>query len=307
MTKSHRYLTAQAFRAALEDRLRSAAVGKSESWLIHQRRFMVVDRLLARLLIVAPDRWVLKGAVALEFRLGQLARATMDLDLTRDDGEEAATDDLLAAQSVDLGDYFTFQIERMRELPVAQEGAIRYRIRADLDGRRFETITLDVGFGDALGSAPDTLTGPGLFGFAGIPPIEVPAIPLAQHVAEKLHAYTRNYGERENTRVKDLVDLVLIAAYASFDAGLLRHAIERTFEARATQQAPATFPIPPRGWDAPYRRIAADTDLDPDLSQAHGIAAAFLDPILDGTVTGAARWDPARGRWVPSAGEDAPR
>ncbi|MBI2403732.1 MAG: hypothetical protein HYV20_13555 [Gemmatimonadetes bacterium] len=35
-------------------------------------------------------------------------------------------------------------------------------------------------------------------------------IPLARHVAEKVHAYARTYGEgRASTRVKDLVDLVL--------------------------------------------------------------------------------------------------
>ena len=30
----------------------------------------VFDRLLARLLVVAPNRWLLKGAVALDFRYG---------------------------------------------------------------------------------------------------------------------------------------------------------------------------------------------------------------------------------------------
>ena len=32
---------------------------------------------------------------------------------------------------------------------------------------------------------------PDLLGFAGLPPGEVPALPLPVHIAEKVHAYTR--------------------------------------------------------------------------------------------------------------------
>lgn len=69
------------------------------------RKLVVFERLLARLLIVAPDRWLLKGALALDLRLGARSRTTKNMDLARYDDEEAATADLLAAQSVDLGDY----------------------------------------------------------------------------------------------------------------------------------------------------------------------------------------------------------
>ncbi len=36
----------------------------------------------------------------------------------------------------------------------------------------------------------------------------VRAVDLNQHAAEKLHALTRQYGDRPNTRVKDLVDVL---------------------------------------------------------------------------------------------------
>jgi hypothetical protein len=73
MTEIKRYPTAAAFRMALQDRLRQTAVVKGESWLIHQRKLITFDRLLARLLVAAPDHWILKGAVALDFRLGDRA------------------------------------------------------------------------------------------------------------------------------------------------------------------------------------------------------------------------------------------
>ena len=39
------------------------------------------ERLLVRLELGAPGRWVVKGGMALEMRLGDRARSTRDLDL----------------------------------------------------------------------------------------------------------------------------------------------------------------------------------------------------------------------------------
>ena len=42
--------------------------------------------------------------------------------------------------------------------------------------------------------------------------MHVPAVAIEQHIAEKLHAYTRTYAaDMPSSRVKDLVDLVVIA------------------------------------------------------------------------------------------------
>jgi hypothetical protein len=236
--------------------------------------------------------------VALDYRLGDHARATMDLDLARQENEDAATDDLVVAQSTDLGDYFTFQIERTNRLNDLAEGvAVRYRVRAILDDRLFEHVTLDVGFNNWPDLKPEVLTGPDFFQFAGIQPIQVPALPLEQHVAEKLHAYTRDYGGRQSSRVKDLVDLLLISSAISLEAGRLRQAIQLTFRSRAAHDHPVRLPPPPAIWETPFRNLAAEVDLDPDVNVGFRLAAEFLDPILDGSVPDAARWDPHQGFW----------
>ena len=87
-----RYASAGAFRAALEQRLLTQAQQTGVP-LVRLRKLVAFDRLLARLVAVAPDRWVLKGAVALHFRVGPQFRSTMDLDLGRHDDEQAATAD----------------------------------------------------------------------------------------------------------------------------------------------------------------------------------------------------------------------
>ena len=61
--------------------------------LTRLRKGIVFERLLARLVRADGDRWVLKGAVALEFRRKIQTRTTKDLDLgyTRSEEDAVAT------------------------------------------------------------------------------------------------------------------------------------------------------------------------------------------------------------------------
>jgi hypothetical protein len=228
-----RYATATAFRTALEARLLAHSPATRLS-LDRLRKQVVFERILARLLVVAPDRWILKGGFAPDVRLGTHARPTKDVDLSRHDDVEHATADMVAAQSTDVGDYFQFVVERTEALDDLLEGAaVRYRVNASLAGRRFEQVVVDIGFGDPFLQEPDMLSGTGLLEFADVQSPRVPAIPLTQHVAEKVHAYARVYGQmgRPSTRVKDLVDLVLIGTDESFQAADLERALEATYNA----------------------------------------------------------------------------
>jgi len=162
----------------------------------------------------------------------------------------------------------------------------------------FDQFVLDVGLDPPAGVGPDRLQGPDLLGFAGIGPVVVPALPLEFAVAEKVHAYTRAYGDRTlaSTRVKDLVDLVLIAGEAALDARRLRAALDVTFNHRATHPLPARLPRPAADWRVPYGRMCRDIGLDPDLDAGHATAAHLVDPVLAGEVA-AGTWDPAARIW----------
>jgi hypothetical protein len=293
-----RYATAAAFRRALEDRLlaRSSETGLSLSRL---RKEVAFDRMLARLLDVAPGRWVLKGGLALDYRFGDRARTTRDVDLAMAGGEEGATAALLDAQAADLGDFFVFTIAQTAKLDELQEGAaVRYRVRAELAGRLFEEFVIDVGFDIPPETGVEVLRGPDLLGFAEIPPVEAPALALELQVAEKLHAYTRGYGQAgvKSTRVKDLVDLVLIAASRSLDAAALRSAIDHTFAGRGLHGVPEALPDPPADWRVPFRRMANEVGVEEELDAGHRVASLLVDPILDGS-TARGVWDPVRKRW----------
>lgn len=146
---------------------------------------------------------------------------------------DTADADFRRVTDVDLGDHFEFIVqttELAQEDKEAGGAALRYRVQATLAGRVFERVLVDVGFTTSTTDA-EVVEGPDLLDFAGLQPVRVPALPVALHVAEKVHAYTRRYGPQDapSSRPKDLVDLILLATHEPFLAGALRHALEETF------------------------------------------------------------------------------
>lgn len=231
---------------------------------------MAFDRLLRHLVAPAALRsgptWVLKGGYALELRLA-LARSTKDLDLTvRLDPEPSADDRatvvqrwLLTAGRVDAGDFFIYLVgAAILELDGAPERGWRYPAEARLDGRTFAKFHLDVGLGDEILPPIDTITGRDWLGFAGLPPAAVPTLSAEQQWAEKLHACTRPREGRTNSRVKDLVDLLLLIEQGRLSSSRLRTAVAATFARRVTHPVPADLPPPPPEWRTAFTALAAE-------------------------------------------------
>jgi hypothetical protein len=238
--------------------------------------------------------------LALDNRFGDKTRTTKDIDLARKDDEQAATADFIKAQLTDIGDYFVFVIERTGHLDELEDAAaVRYHVACELAGRPFEDINVDIAFGNPQIGAPELVRGPGLLEFADIEPVEVPAIPLRQHIAEKLHAYTRAYGRerRHSTRVKDLIDLVLIASEVSLDAAQLRRALDEIFALRATHTLPDETPAAPPDWAPAYARMARELGIAEPVEEGHRVAAAMLNPVLSKRVV-KGKWDPKAQHWV---------
>lgn len=143
---------------------------------------------------------------------------------------------------------------------------------------------------------------PSVLGFADVEPATVAAVPVETQVAEKLHAYTRAYeGDRPSTRVKDFVDLLLIANLLSLDAARLCDALQSTFDTRDTHPTPALLPEPPADWRPAFRELAHTVGTQRDIAAAHADVAALLVPILSGAVKDG-RWGPDVQRWVVRSG-----
>jgi len=294
-----KYQDAAAFRMALEQQLKDGA--SDGSALSRDRKRVAFDRLLVRLQAVAEDRWVLKGGFALDLRLAARARSTKDVDIEWRAEEGEMADTMLDAAEHDAGDFFVLAIERTGTPADRLGGAHRFRVSASLASRPFETFLLDVGLRTSEAAGVETLRTDDLLAFAGIEPIRIPAVPLELQIAEKLHAYTQTYeGGRGSTRVKDLVDLALIAELSSLDATALRQEIDWIFGRRETHSAPRALPSPPPEWALPYGRLAEEVGISADLAAGHREAAAMLDPVLGEEIT-EGQWSPAGRAWSGEA------
>lgn len=255
------YKTASAFRRALEDRLVSTARNDGIA-LDRIRKRVAFDRILARLFNEPKPKWLLKGGYALEFRFQNIARATKDIDFSIPKMKEATAEkilELLGAESAqDLGDWFSFLIGApMLELDRAVYGGWRFPVESRVDGRTFSKFHLDVGVGDALFSEPEWKSGPELLSFAGIPPARVALLPVDQQFSEKIHAYSLPR-ENPNSRVRDLVDLVLLIEYGLPDKAVMIGALKATFERRKTHELPTRLEKPPANWEGTYREMAEE-------------------------------------------------
>jgi hypothetical protein len=291
------YTDGAAFRRALETRL-LAQSRQSGVALVRLRKLVAFDRFLARLAIEQPGQWLLKGGVAMQLRLGSLARTTKDIDLLLALPHSEAYQALAHAARRDLGDWFAFTVEPARgPLPGIGEGGLRFPTTALLDGRVFESFHIDVGSGDPVVEAPETLTMPSLLAFSGITPAVVPCYPVSQHVAEKMHAYVRPHPTGANTRVRDLLDLVLLARNCSVDGEKLHAALQATFSARDFGPPPLSLPDPPADWRASFKLLCAQVGLDDlDLVEATVEVRRFLEPVLQEPVEGV--WSPEQQIWV---------
>jgi len=271
------YETPAALRQAIEERIRSRKREGADPMRLRQS--LVFERVLARLVRSARSTWVVKGGVALQLREPHRARATKDLDLAVSGVELAEIEDLVSeafAEDPD-GDSFVITLTEIRPLPPVEAGrhGWRLRIRVDLDGREFASIHVDVVTLTTEDGLTDRHHFPSALGFAGIPDVEVALVDLDHHFAEKLAAYMTERPDRENTRVKDLTDLVLLVETGLEPTPRLRDVVKLVFAARE-QDPPAALPTPPSAWSATYADQAASCRLTAiTLDDAYRVVSEF--------------------------------
>ena len=211
------YATATAFRRALEDRLN--AYTKQHGTNLHRMRKQVAfERLLARLSDSSSNRFFLKGGYAMELRIEQ-SRMTRDLDLilrSKKYSEEEVQRALMLDALQELAkkkseDFFVFVVgESTMRLEAVPDGGYRFPVEAHLGGRLFEKFPVDIVSSTMVIDPVEQVSGHNWLEFAGIEAVHFPAISKEQQFAEKLHAYTFPRSENINSRVKDLIDILLL-------------------------------------------------------------------------------------------------
>jgi len=271
-----KYSNAAALRSALDQHLVSEA-NTSGTDIARLRRRVTFERLLVRFALAGADRWVLKGGAAVEMRVADRARTTKDLDLaarhtgdTDTDVRQALVEALLSDPQ---GDFFEFRLDKFKAMGI--DGAMgpgwRASVDCRLDGRTFDHVVIDIVVRTSEVQRTETIPLLGTLSFAGLPTVEILAVDLHQHFAEKLHALVRSYGDRPSSRVKDLADLILFIDGGLQPTAELVAAVADVFTARGSALAPVELPDPPSAWPARYAELAEDLQLS-----AHDIEAAMI-------------------------------
>lgn len=145
---------------------------------------------------------------------------------------------------------------------------------------------------------PETIIPSNVLALPKLPQCEYRLYPLVDQIADKVCATLSLYNGYPSTRVKDLVDLVVLTLTQTIDGGSLEVAITREAASRGLP-LPETFTVPP-DWDAFYRRLASPIPDCKDyltVALATSLVNALLEPVLARKTKGL-RWDPGIRAWV---------
>jgi Nucleotidyl transferase AbiEii toxin, Type IV TA system len=202
-----------------------------------------LERLLYRLSISenAPN-FLLKGALLFQLWYGHTHRPTRDADLLGFGTHDVSALEAIFRSVVQavVDDGIVFDPDSVSGTEIREEteyGGVRIDMRATLDKARI-AVQVDIGFGDAVTPAPQTVTYPVLITEMPAPILRV--YPKATVIAEKLHA-TSVLG-MTNSRMKDFFDLWVLLHDQTLNDDELRRAIEATFVRRDTA-LPTVLPI----------------------------------------------------------------
>lgn len=229
------------------------------------RRRIAVIALAAMLEATASKdgdpRFVFKGGSALELRFARQARVSRDVDLAFRGPIEDAIDLLRGAVQGGWGP-FSARVRDPEPLTIPWVGVAGLRVDVALSyaSRPFITLSLelvtsavdDVEHVVALSLDPVGLVGPQ----------EIPCLSLRYQIAEKLHACSDPLdGVRENDRVWDLMDLMLIEDLTTVGAelGAVRAACVDVFEQRDRHTWPPVI-SPSKSWPLAWDRLVAEHD-----------------------------------------------
>ncbi|MFV2145838.1 nucleotidyl transferase AbiEii/AbiGii toxin family protein [Isoptericola sp. G70] len=263
------------------------------------QREYVYGRLLARVFADQDDSWVLKGGTALLMRVED-ARHSKDVDLLhRVRDLSAAEVDLRRVLAQDLGDWMRFVVTGTFPLGGDQQpdvSGMQVNVECFCGAQKIQAFHIDLVVGSLMTADPDVAAAPSVIAVPQIDPPRLRLYPVVDHVADKVCATEAVYpGGRESSRVRDLVDLLVIARTQQIDGSALDAAIagERTHRGLPGRDA---FTVP-AAWSTTYAKVAANTPSPSGFDEAVVLAGDFLDPVLQGAVSGLS-WSPETGRWA---------
>ncbi len=226
--------------ASIRARLKQHANASKQDFNLTLTRYGL-ERLLYRLSISQhANTYLLKGALLFSLWYDQPHRPTRDADLLGFGPDDIDTTVLAFQQicQIAVEDGIVFESATVKGSAIRREagyGGVRIDVPAKLDGAHI-ALQVDIGFGDVITPAPETVDYPVLLG--ELPAPRLRAYPKCTVVAEKFHAVCLL--GMANTRMKDYFDLWVLLTEGALTTTELRRATQATFARRGLAIPEAT-------------------------------------------------------------------
>lgn len=227
--------------ASVRTRLKQHADATKQDFNLTLTRYGL-ERLLYRL-SVSPHaaNYLLKGALLFSLWYDQPHRPTRDADLLGygPDDVGSAVSAFREVCQIAVEDGIAFDPASVKGSVIRKEagyGGVRIDLQAKLDGARI-ALQVDIGFGDAVTPAPESVSYPVLL--EDLPAPQLRTYSKCTVVAEKFHAVCLL--GMANTRMKDYFDLWVLLNEGALESADLRRAVEATFSRRQLA-VPDTIP-----------------------------------------------------------------
>jgi len=252
------------------------------------------------------NRFVLKGGVLLAAY--GLRRPTTDIDgtalQTSNDAEiirQFVIDVASTELPAQLDDGLTFDLTNVTAEGIRDEdeySGVRVRLLALLASAR-EPFQIDVNVGDPIWPQPAEISLPRLLGQE---PIQLRGYSMEMVLAEKI--VTALERGSASTRWRDFGDIFVITGRHAFSAGEVRQALQAVAGHRHVHIANLDDVLDgyagigqPR-WASWRRRLRLTGTLPERFDVALESLTAFANPIIAGSVTDTAAWDPQQRSWT---------
>jgi len=281
--------------ASIRQRLLNIAREQNEDFGLVLTRY-AIERLLYRLSKSRhADDFILKGAQLFSLWTEKPHRTTRDLDLLCQGSPELARLETvfrdLCEQQADPPDGLTFGADSVSAETIREAAAydgVRVLVGYEIGGAR-DRLQIDVGFGDAVVPAPETVSIPALL---DLPAAQMKAYPMEAVVAEKYEAMVAL--GMVNSRMKDYYDIWLLSRQFEFNGERVCQAISATFSRRKTPlptgvpaALSAEFAADP-GKQTQWRAFVRRSRLAPEAELNDVVAALrqFLMPPTSAIIAG---------------------
>jgi len=219
----------------------------------------------------------------------------VDVDLHEGEATVAASD-LHDAAALDLGDFFSFDIEESGDFAGINPGS-KTKTVVYIGDTRFSSFEIDTVVAENMTAIPELVDPLTPFTIEGLHANQYRAYPMVDHVADKHAAMVARYSNgHPSTRYRDLVDIVIIATGQHIEAAALHEALMSEYQHRDLE-TPTGVELPSDDWIGGYAKQA---NLVPDFDyqtaeEGLAVARAFLNPIFEGRTT--CSWNPATLEW----------